>query len=102
LNELPLDLPLAGDAPRLSIPPLDARTSPEGWSFLTDSGHGSDWVRWINMATRDETDSNDAVAGYGSAIDMAVKIPTLSGALFALTAGTLVWAWRQLRRRRPN
>jgi hypothetical protein len=54
------------------------------------------------MATRDETDSNAAIAGYGSAIDMAVKIPTLSGALFALAAGTLVWAWRQLRRRRPN
>ena len=35
------------------------------------------------MATRDETDSNAAIAGYGSAIDMAVKIPTLSGALFA-------------------
>jgi hypothetical protein len=76
--------------------PVGIRSSP------TDSGHGSGWVRWIKMATRDETDSNTAVAGYGSAIDMAVKIPTLSGALFALAAGTLVWAWRQLRRRRAN
>ena len=53
----------------------------------------------IEMASRDEADSNAAVAGYGSAVDMAVKVPTLSGALFALAAGTLVWAWRQLRRR---
>jgi hypothetical protein len=56
----------------------------------------------IKMATRDEADNNAAVAGYGSAIDMAVKVPTLSGAFFALAAGSLVWAWRQVRRRRAH
>jgi hypothetical protein len=54
------------------------------------------------MGTRDEADSNAALAGYGSAIDMAVKVPTLSGALFALATGTHVWAWRQLRRLRTD
>jgi CRISPR/Cas system-associated exonuclease Cas4 (RecB family) len=56
----------------------------------------------IEMATRDEADSNVALAGYGSALDMAVKVPTLSGALVALAAGTFVWVWLQLRRRQAN
>jgi hypothetical protein len=41
-----------------------------------------------------------ALGSYGDAVDMAVKVPTLTGFLVALAAATFVWAWRQLRAKR--
>jgi hypothetical protein len=56
----------------------------------------------VEMGTSDEADTNAALGGYGDAVDVAVKVPTLTGAIVALAAGTLVWAWRWLRSRRAN
>jgi hypothetical protein len=36
---------------------------------------------------------------YGQAADVAVHVPTLSGALVAGLVAGAVWTWRQLRRR---
>jgi hypothetical protein len=40
-----------------------------------------------------------ALGGYGDAVDLAVKVPTLPGIIVALISATVVFAWRQLRRR---
>jgi len=47
-------------------------------------------------ATPDEED----LAVYGQAVDVAVHVPTLSGALVAGLVAGAVWMWRQLRRGR--
>jgi hypothetical protein len=52
-------------------------------------------------AERDEIDAS-ALGSYGDAVDMAVKVPTLTGVLIALAAATLVWSWRTLRQRRTS
>lgn len=54
------------------------------------------------MGTPDEADTTAALGGYGDAVDMAAKVPTLAGVICALAACTLVWAWRRLRSRRAN
>jgi hypothetical protein len=41
----------------------------------------------------------EGVAVYGQAVDVAVHVPTLSGALVAGLVAAAVWTWRQLRRR---
>jgi hypothetical protein len=47
-----------------------------------------------------QNDTNAALGGYGDAVDMAAKVPTLTGVLVALAAASFVWAWQKLRRRR--
>jgi hypothetical protein len=47
-----------------------------------------------------QAESDADLGGYGDAVDMAVKVPTLSGFVVALVAGTLIWAWHQFRQRR--
>jgi hypothetical protein len=41
----------------------------------------------------------EGVAVYGQAVDVAVHVPTLSGALVAGLVAAAVWTWRQLHRR---
>jgi hypothetical protein len=41
----------------------------------------------------------EELAVYGQAVDVAVHVPTLSGALVAGLVAGAVWTWRQLRRR---
>ena len=52
-------------------------------------------------ASDDRTPSDDSgdweLAAYGQAVDVAVHVPTLSGALAAGTVAAIVWIWRQLR-----
>jgi hypothetical protein len=48
---------------------------------------------------QNEADTNAVLGGYGDAVDMAAKAPTLTGVLVALVAGSFVWAWQRLRRR---
>ena len=60
-----------------------------------------DTLIWMSTDA-DLADSEAALRGYGDAVDMAAKVPTLSGFLVALAAGTFVWAWRQLRLRRGH
>jgi hypothetical protein len=50
------------------------------------------------------TDNDEAairarLGAYGDVVDMAVKVPTLSGVLVALAAGTFVWLWHHFGRR---
>ena len=40
-----------------------------------------------------------ALGSYGDAVDMAVKVPTLSGVLVAFVLVSAAWAWRHLRGR---
>jgi hypothetical protein len=47
-----------------------------------------------------ETNDGAALGGYGDALDMAGKVPTLTGVLVALAAAGLVWMWQRLSRRR--
>jgi hypothetical protein len=42
----------------------------------------------------------EELAVYGQAVDVAVHVPTLSGALVAGVVAGAVWMWRQLRRGR--
>jgi hypothetical protein len=46
----------------------------------------------------DATGAN--LGAYGDVLDMAVKVPTVSGVLVALAVGTFVWVWNQFRRPR--
>jgi hypothetical protein len=50
----------------------------------------------------DQSEPNDeaALRDYGDAVDLAVKVPTLTGVVVALVAASFVWAWQRLRRRR--
>jgi hypothetical protein len=47
----------------------------------------------------DPADQAD-LPSYGDAVDMAAKVPTLSGFLVARAAGTFVWLWHRLSVRR--
>jgi hypothetical protein len=53
------------------------------------------------VVSDDRTPSDDSgdseLAAYGQAVDVAVHVPTLSGALAAGTVAAIVWIWRQLR-----
>jgi hypothetical protein len=44
--------------------------------------------------------NEEDLAVYGQAVDVAVHVPTLSGALVAGLVAGAVWTWRQLRRGR--
>jgi hypothetical protein len=47
---------------------------------------------------QDDADTEAALGAYGDAVEMAVRVPTLTGVLFALVTITVVWAWRHARR----
>jgi hypothetical protein len=47
----------------------------------------------------DEAATRARLGAYGDVVDMAVKVPTLSGVLVALAAGTFVWVWHHIGRR---
>ncbi|HZA76749.1 MAG TPA: hypothetical protein VE623_10220 [Acidimicrobiales bacterium] len=52
-------------------------------------------------ATHDPDASDDMeLAGYGQAVDVAVHVPTLSGAVVCAVVAAVVWVWRQVRRGR--
>jgi hypothetical protein len=46
----------------------------------------------------DVAESEAGLGEYGDAVDMAIKVPTLSGVLVTLFVAALVWAWRKSRR----
>jgi hypothetical protein len=52
------------------------------------------------MSTDPDPADQAALGGYGDAVDMAAKVPTLSGFLVALAAGTFLWLWLRLSVRR--
>jgi hypothetical protein len=47
----------------------------------------------------DDVDDEAALAGFGDALDLAARVPTLTGAVLALIGAGLVWGWQRLRRR---
>jgi uncharacterized membrane-anchored protein len=47
---------------------------------------------------QNEADSEAALRGYGDAVDLAVKAPTLFGVIVGLVVVSVWWAWRHLRR----
>jgi hypothetical protein len=49
-------------------------------------------------ADHNEADSPTRFGAYGDVVDMAVKVPTLSGFLVAVAVGTFIWATHRLRR----
>jgi hypothetical protein len=46
----------------------------------------------------DWAESEVGLGEYGDAVDLAVKVPTLTGVIVALVIAALVWAWRKSRR----
>jgi len=50
----------------------------------------------------DEAATRARLGAYGDVVDMAVKVPTLSGVQVALAAGTLVWMWDHFQRRQTD
>ena len=50
----------------------------------------------------DQAADDAALAGYGDAVDTAVRVPTLAGAAAALLLAAIVTLWRVLRRRMPG
>jgi hypothetical protein len=57
--------------------------------------------RTVVLVSDDRTSSDDSgdseLAAYGQAVDVAVHVPTLSGAIAAGAVAAVVWIWRQLR-----
>jgi hypothetical protein len=52
------------------------------------------------VAGGDAAPDEEDLAVFGQAVDVAVHVPTLSGALVAGLVAGAVWTWRQLRRGR--
>jgi hypothetical protein len=48
---------------------------------------------------QNDADSEVALRGYGDAVDLAVRAPTLAGVIVALFVVSVWWAWRHVRRR---
>jgi hypothetical protein len=48
------------------------------------------------MSTDPDPADQATLGGHGDAVDMAAKVPTLSGFLVALAAGAFVWIWHRL------
>lgn len=47
----------------------------------------------------DRSDDSE-LAAYGQAVDVAVHVPTLSGAIAVSAVAAVLWIWRQVRRGR--
>ena len=74
------------------------RRSAERRSEPARSGRASYRSR-LTVMEQNDADSEVALRGYGDAVDLAVRAPTLAGVIVALLVVSVWWACRHVRRR---